>query len=127
MGYTPFFMVHGAEAVLPAEVRYKALGVVAYSEQESTLALEDSVDLLDEARENAAERSTIYQQSLRNYHSRRLRPRSFIEGDLVLRLKGQGHLQLEFPWEGPYVITEVIPGGAYRLKDLEIGVAYSNP
>ena len=60
-GYTPFFMVHGAEAVLPAEVRYRAPRVVAYSEKESSLALEDSVDLLDEAREIAAERSTIYQ------------------------------------------------------------------
>ena len=53
-------MVHGAEAVLPAEVRYKAPRIVAYSEQESSLGLEDSVDLLDEAREIAAERSTIY-------------------------------------------------------------------
>ena len=90
-------MVQGAEAVLPAEVRYKAPRVIAYNEQESSLALEDSVDLLDEAREIAAERSTIYQQNLRNYHSRRLRPRSFVEGDLVLRLKQQGHLKLESP------------------------------
>ena len=101
--------------------------MVAYIEQESTLALGDSVDLLDEAREIAVERSTIYQQNLHNYHSRRLRPRSFVEGDLVLRLKQQGHLKLESPWEGPYMITEVIPGGAYHLKDIETGVAYSNP
>ena len=77
-------MVHEAEAVLPTEVRYKAPRVVAYNKQESTLALEDSVDLLDEAREIAAERSTIYQQNLHNYHNRRLCPRSFVEGDLVL-------------------------------------------
>ena len=77
-------MVHGAEAVLPAEVWYRAPRVVAYSEKESTLALEDSVDLLDEARDIAAERSMIYQQNLRNYHSRRLRTRSFVKGDLVL-------------------------------------------
>jgi len=126
-GIHPVLHVHGAEAVLPAEVRFKAPPVVAYSEQESTLALEDSVDLLDETREIAAERSTMYQQNLRNYHSRRLRPRSFVEGDLVLRLKQQGHLKLESPWEGPYVITEVIPDGTYRLKDFETGVAYSNP
>ena len=69
----------------------------------------------------------MYQQSLRNYHSRRLRPRSFIEGDLVLRLKQKRPNKLESPWEGPYVVTEVIPGGAYRLKHVESGVAYSNP
>jgi hypothetical protein len=83
-GYTPFFMVHGAEAVLPAEVCHKSPRVVAYSESESTTALEDIINTLDEARDIAAARSTVYQQSLHNYHSRRLRPRSFVEGDLVL-------------------------------------------
>src|SRR4051812_30677583 len=126
-GYTPFFMVHGAEAVLPAEVCRKAPRVVAYSEAESTDALEDAVDTLDEARDIAAARSTVYQQSLRNYHSRRLRPRSFVEGDLVLRLKQERPKKLESPWEGPYIITEVIPSVAYRLKHVDSGVAYSNP
>ena len=96
-------MVHGAEAVLAAEVRYKAPRVVAYSEQESSLALEDSVDLLDEAQEIAAERSTIYWQNLHNYHSRRLRPRSFVEGDLVLRLNQQGHLVVVVSWKMPWI------------------------
>ena len=44
-------MVHGAEAVLPAEVRHQAPRVIAYSEAESTAALEDAVDTLDEARD----------------------------------------------------------------------------
>ena len=57
----------------------------------------------------------------------RVRSRSFSEGDLVLRLKQKGHHKLESPWEGPYIITEVIPGGAYRLKDMKTGVTYSNP
>src|SRR3954470_5310483 len=100
-------MVHGAEAMLPAEVRHKAPWVVAYSEAESTAALKDAVDTLDEARDIAATRSAVYQQSLCNYHSRRLRPRYFVEGDLVLRLKKKRPNKFESPWEGPYVITEV--------------------
>ena len=44
----------------------------------------------------------------------------------MLRLKQKGHCKLESPWEGPYVITGVIPGGAYRLKELESGVIYNN-
>src|SRR4051812_4814142 len=86
-GYTTFFMVHEAEAVLPVEVCHKAPRVVAYSKAESTDTLEDAVDTLDEARDIATARSAVYQQSLHNYHSCRLRPRSFIQGDLVLRLK----------------------------------------
>jgi len=43
------------------------------------------LDRLDEERDIAAARSAIYQQDLRCYHSRRVRTRTFQEGDLVLR------------------------------------------
>jgi transposase InsO family protein len=98
--FTPFFMVYGAEAVLPAEVRYNAPRVMAYTEADSRASLEDAVDLLDEARDVALARSAVYQQSLRNYHSRRVRSRSFDVGDLVLRLKQTAHHKLSPPWEG---------------------------
>jgi hypothetical protein len=62
-----------------------------------------------------------------NYHSRRVRPRSFEKGDLVLWLKQDGHVKLESPWLGPYVVTEVIPEGAYRLKDKKTGKDEGNP
>ena len=91
------------------------------------MALIEANDLVDEARDVALARTAIYQQNLRNYHSRRVRPCSFSKGDLVLRLKQKGHLKLEPPWEGPYLVTEVIPGGAYRLQEVETGVKYSNP
>ena len=31
--YSPFFMVHGADAVLPADIRFEAPRVVAYTEE----------------------------------------------------------------------------------------------
>jgi hypothetical protein len=41
-------------------------------------------------------------------------------GDLVLRLKQDGHGKLESPWLGAYIVTKVIPGGAYwRSRRLE--------
>jgi hypothetical protein len=61
--------------------------VTAYDKVTSTEALQNNVDALDEARDKALERATQYQQSLRNYHSSRVRPQSFVVGDLVLRLK----------------------------------------
>jgi transposase InsO family protein len=112
---TPFFIVHGAEAVLPVKITHEAPRIAAYEEATSTEALQDDVDVLDEARDVALARATQYQQNLRNYHSSRVRPRSFMVGDLVLRLKQDGHRKLESPWVGPYIVTEVIPGGAYRL------------
>jgi transposase InsO family protein len=125
--YTPFFLVHGAEAVLPADVRFEAPRVTAYTEPSSNIALQDAVDLLDEARDIALARTTVYQQALRNYHSQRIRNRCFSVGDMVLRLKQKRPSKLESPWEGPYIVTEVIPGGAYRLKNPTSGKDVGNP
>jgi hypothetical protein len=92
----------------------------------SSEALQDDVGVLDEARDVALARATQYQQSMRNYHSTRVRPRSFVVGDLVLRLKQDGHDKLESPWVGPYIVTEVIPGGAYQLQEKKTGKDESN-
>jgi hypothetical protein len=113
---TPFFRVHGTKAVLPVEITHEAPRIVAYD-----------VDTLDEARDVALARATQYQQSLRNYHNSRVRPWSFIVGDLVLRLKQDGHEKLESPWVGPYIVTEVIPGGAYRLQEKKTWKDESSP
>ena len=83
IGYTPFFMVYGAEAVLPSDIRHDSPRVAAYVEADNEKARQDALDLLDEERDLAAARSVIYQQHLRRYHSRRVKTRTFQEGDLV--------------------------------------------
>ena len=125
--YAPFSMVYRVEAVLPHDLRFDAPHVVAYDENDANEALEDDDDLLDEARDIALARTATYQQSLRNYHSRRLRTRSFVEGDLVLRLKKKKVHKLASPWEGPFIIAEVIGGGSYRLKNPRNGELSHNP
>jgi hypothetical protein len=80
----PFFLVHGAEAMLLVEITHEAPRISAYDEVTSTEALQDDVDALDEARDVVLSRATQYQQNLRNYDSRRVHPRSFEKGDLVL-------------------------------------------
>jgi hypothetical protein len=107
--------------VLSTDVRYGAPRVVAYVEEDADKALADAQDLLDEAQDVALVRSAVYQQSLHNYHSRRVRGHSFEPGNLVLRLKQTSTSKLEPPWEGPYLIHEVIPGGAYRLRNPKRG------
>src|SRR3954470_6797056 len=124
---TPFFMVHRAEAVLPADILFEAPRLVAYTEEGSDEALKDAVDLLDEISNIALTRTAVYQKALRNYHSRRVRSRSFAKGELMLKLKQKGHHKLASPWEGPYIVTEVIPGGAYRIKRVTSGQMESNP
>jgi hypothetical protein len=87
MGVTPFFLVYRAEAILPSDVQHDCPRVEAYEEEDAKKTRKLSVDLLEEEWDLAAQRSAIYQQNLHRYHSRRVRKRSFMEGDLVLRLK----------------------------------------
>ena len=85
-GYTPFFMVYGAEVVLPSDIHHDSPRVAAYIEADNETTRQDSLDFLDEERDLAAARLAIYQQDLRRYHSRRVKTRTFQEGDLVLQL-----------------------------------------
>jgi hypothetical protein len=101
--------------------------VVAYIEEDAQTALADALGLLDEARDIALARSAVYQQSLRNYHNRWVCGQSFEPGNLVLRLKQTSMSKLESPWEGPYLVHEAIPGGAYQLRNPKIGVDEKNP
>ena len=64
IGYTPFFMVYGAEVVLPSDIRHDSPRVAAYVEANNEQARHDALDLLDEERDIAAARSTIYQHDL---------------------------------------------------------------
>jgi hypothetical protein len=57
--YTSFFLLFGAEAVLPTDVRYCAPRAVAFVEEDAQKALEDAQDLLDEARDVALARTEI--------------------------------------------------------------------
>ena len=61
-----------------------------------------------------------YQQGLRRYHSRRVRTRTFQEGDLVLCLiqDKKGMHKLSPPWEGPFAIGRVLGNDAYYLIDV---------
>jgi hypothetical protein len=86
-GLTPFFLVYGAEAILPSDVQYDSPRVEAYEEEDAEASRQLSMDLLEEERDLAAQRSAIYQQNLRRYHSRRVCKRLFNEGDLVLCLR----------------------------------------
>ena len=94
--------------------------MAAYVEANNEQARQDALDLLDEKRDLVAARSAIYQQDLRRYHSRRVKSRTFQEGDLVLRLiqdQTDAH-KLSPPWEGPFVVSKNLNNGSYYLIDI---------
>jgi hypothetical protein len=74
-GFTPFFLVHGAEVVLPTDLEYGSPIVRGYDEDANQRAREDSLDQLDEACLVALMHFARYQQSLRRYQARKVRRR----------------------------------------------------
>jgi uncharacterized damage-inducible protein DinB len=77
--FTPFFLVYGAEAVLPTNIEFDALRVVQYTQEQAKEAHEDNTNLHEEARELALSRTALYQQQLRHYHSQKIHPLKFRE------------------------------------------------
>ena len=84
-GETPFFLVYGAEAVLPHEVKHRSARVLAFDETQQDATRGMDLVLGEERRREAALRAARYQQALRRYHCRNIRSRTLEAGDLVLR------------------------------------------
>jgi transposase InsO family protein len=118
-GFTPFFLVYGAEAILPTDLEYGSPRVRGNDEGANQRAREDSLDQLDEVRTMALMHSARYQQALRRYQARKVRRRDFNEGDLVLRLRqdNRGHHKLSPTCEGPYIMVKVLKPGTYKLAN----------
>jgi hypothetical protein len=117
--FTQFFLVYGAEAVLPTDLEYGSPRVRGYDEGTNQRPREDSLDQIDEARTVALMHSARYQQALRRYQAQKIRRRNFDEGDLVLRLRqdNRGRHKLSPPWEGPYVVVKVLKPVTYKLAN----------
>ncbi|XP_074313576.1 uncharacterized protein LOC141648758 [Silene latifolia] len=110
---TPYALVYGVEAVLPLELQIQSLRVVIQEELRSDdndkLRLEE-LEALDEKRLQAQQKLQCYQGRLSRAFNKKVRPRSFQVGDLVLAVrrpiitshKPKGKFTSK--WDGPYVV-----------------------
>ncbi|KAA3448641.1 GAG-POL precursor [Gossypium australe] len=117
-GYSPFFMVYGSEAVLPADLAFAAPRIKNYEEGEAESSRQVDVDALEEHRLCALTRHARHEQQIRRYHDRNVKERSLNVGDLALRrvMSSAGQHKLSAPWEGPFIVKEVVSPGTYRLE-----------
>ena len=53
IGFTPFFRVYGAEAMLPTDMNHDSPRVTAYIKEDAKEACQDGLDILEEERELA--------------------------------------------------------------------------
>nr|XP_023900876.1 uncharacterized protein LOC112012715 [Quercus suber] len=84
-GETPFKLAYGSEAVIPAEVHMASHRVMKYQDEENNEQLCLNLDLIDEVRMDAEQRTTRYKNLMAKRHDAMVKPRRFSVGDLVLK------------------------------------------
>jgi hypothetical protein len=112
---------------LTIDLEYGSPRTKAYDDRSNQTSREDSLDQLEDAWDVALLHSARYQQSLRRFHARRVRPQGFQVGDLVLRLRqdARGRHKLTLPWEGSFIIAKILKPGTYKLAN-DQGEVYNN-
>ena len=83
-----------------------------------------NLDLLDEKCEQVLRRTEDYQRKTTRYYNQKVKPRSYMPGDLVFKKllparKNPAHEKLGPNWEGPYIISRVVRPGNYELQTEE--------
>ncbi|XP_040990917.1 uncharacterized protein LOC121238140 [Juglans microcarpa x Juglans regia] len=121
-GETPFALTYESEAVILVEVGMPTFRVQHFDPVTNDEKVAENLDILEERKEEAAIQTTNNKRKVEQYFNKRVRPRSFKVGDMVLREAGvitpeEGKLGAR--WEGPYVVMASNRPGSYRLKDSE--------
>ena len=121
---TSFALAFGTEAVAPVEVGLKSPSIELAAVEHNDEALRLNLDLLDEMSEQVLRRTEDYQRKTARYYNQKVRPRSYMSGDLVLKKllptrKNPAHGKLGPNLEGPYIIYRVVRLGNYELQTEE--------
>ena len=85
------------------------------------------MDAWEEEQDVEKARSAFCQQQAQRYQSREVRAKNYNVGELVLRLPDKKKDKLKPKWEGPFIIDQVLTGGAYRLRDASDNRLEPNP
>ena len=111
------------EAIVPTEIGLPTIRT-ATPESENAESVVEALDTSDELREAAAIRVASYQHHLANSYNKRVKPRVFQPGDLILRKVFENTAdpttgKFQPNWEGPYVVKRPGEPGSYAIDKLD--------
>ncbi|GFS28943.1 hypothetical protein Acr_00g0004750 [Actinidia rufa] len=120
-GETPYSMVFGTESVIPVEIGMPNFRTSNFDKESNEVELRLNLDLLEEKREKAELRQMAYKCRVAKYYNQRVKHRSFLPGNLVLRkvtlsTKEPNTGKLGPTWEGPYKVVKVSRPGTYWFR-----------
>jgi hypothetical protein len=119
IGFTPFKLLFGDEAITPEEAKAGSIRIVASAEDEANYSV--TKDTIEGTRLQTVENINKYQAETIKWRDRKVRLKDIKPGHLVLwRVANPdtvGKLQLK--WEEPFLVVSSSRPGSYRLKDMD--------
>jgi hypothetical protein len=116
--FTPFWLMYGAESVLPEEIKHQSLWTTT-----KTLVC------LNEAEKDQLKLDTLkavtnlqkYQDETRTWRDPKVKLREFNVGNLVLLRSPRTETMSKFEamWTWPYVVTDMTRPGRYHLSNTQ--------
>ena len=114
------------EVVLPLEVEIPSLRILREVELEKAewvKARYEQLNLIEKKRMKAICHGQLYQKRMMRAHDKKIWPRQFQEGELVLKqiLQNQQDPGGKWSpnWEGPYVVKKAFSRGALILTEMD--------
>ncbi|XP_027769558.1 uncharacterized protein LOC114075256 [Solanum pennellii] len=126
IGVTPYLLVYGTEAVIPAEVEIPSLRIIheaRLSDAEWVRDRYEQLTLINEKRMSVVFHGQLYQQRMIHAFNKKVRVQTFEVGQLVLKriFPHQEEYKGKFApnWQGPYVVHKVLSRGALVLAEMD--------
>jgi hypothetical protein len=121
---TPFNLVYGADEVLPPEIYLESTRVSHFNAEDHAEARELDSNLLEERHNTALTNVQKYQESLKRYYNKSVVKRELHIEDLVLKKDICTKYKNKFssPWEGLFIIVDIVAPGAYVLAEVNGGM-----
>lgn len=124
-GHTPFQLMFGQEAVVPAEFLVPSLRIALENKLGDADSLAErlsNLTKLDEKRLLAQWATEVAQTRRKAWHDKHLKSSQFQPGHLVLKYDGRNKIKpgkFKIRWVGPYQIRAVDDNGAIKLSTLD--------
>nr|XP_009609561.1 uncharacterized protein LOC104103367 [Nicotiana tomentosiformis] len=127
VGATPYLLVYGTEAVIPAEVEIPPLRIVAEAkiddDDEWVKTRLEQLNLINDKRLASVCHGQLYQKRMARAYNKKVRPLKFEVGQLILKriLPHQAEAKGKFApnWQGSFTVIRVLPNGTLYLTDIE--------
>ncbi|XP_070035033.1 uncharacterized protein [Nicotiana tomentosiformis] len=126
VGATPCLLVYGTEAVIPAEDEIPSLRIIVEAKIEDDEWVKtwlEQLTMIDEKWMAAVCHWQLYQQRIARACNKKVWPRKFEVGQLVLRRILPHHKEAKGKfapnWKGPYIIRRMFLKGALYLGDIK--------